>query len=438
MSIVFISIGLFLCICLSAVFSASEMAFSSCNSMRLESALKEGEKSAGTALKVTSRFDDALSAILIGNNLVNIAASSLGSVLIFTLTGTNSLTWVATVVITVLVIIFGETIPKISAKKNANRYAQGIAWFIRALMIILKPLIFVVVGLVNKLTGRMKSDDEETEDESVEELQSIIETAEDEGVLDSERTELVSAAIDFSDISASEVMTARVDMDAIDIDDSFEEICSFLENTPYSRIPVYRDSVDNIIGVLLLNHFYKAMVENDGHVNIESLLMEPCFVYKTTKLPSVLNQLKSAKQHLAIVTDEYSGTLGVLSMEDVLEQIVGDIWDETDVVEEEVVVRNEDEFEADGDLSIGDFIELIGENEETFDYESETAGGWAIEMLDHFPEVGEGFTYKEFEIRVLEMDGRRVEKLLVKKAVATAGEGTEKPEVSNHPEEIMS
>lgn len=425
MTIVFISIGLFLCICMSAFFSASEMAFSSCNTMRLENAEKEGVKSANTALKITSKFDDALSAILIGNNLVNIAASSLGSVLIFTITGANDLAWVATVAITILVIIFGETIPKIAAKKNANRYSLRNAGFVRFLMIVLKPLIFVVVKLVELITSRMGDEDTQDQDESVEELQSIIETAEDEGVLDKDRTELVNAAIDFSDISASEVMTARVDMEAIDIDDSFEDICSFLEETPYSRIPVYQDSVDNIIGILHLNHFFRAMVEKKGSVDIRSLLMEPCFVYKTTKLPSVLNQLKSAKQHLAIVTDEYSGTLGVVSMEDVLEQIVGDIWDETDVVEEEVIVHNEDEFEVDGSLSIAEFLELIDEEEEVFDFESETVGGWAIESLDHFPEAGETFIYKQFEITVTAVDGRRVEKLLVKHLHETLDDGDE-------------
>lgn len=415
MSIVLISLGIFFCICLSAFFSASEMAFSSCNTMRLESAQKDGSKMAGKALKVASRFDDALSAILIGNNLVNIAASSLGSILIFNITGANDLAWIATVVITVLVIIFGETIPKITAKKNANKFSLYSAGAVRMLMIVLKPLIFIVVKLVALITCRMRDDSEQDEDESVEELQSIIETAEDEGVLDSARTELVSAAIDFADISASEVMTARVDMDAIDIDDSFDEICNFLENTPYSRIPVYQNSVDNIIGVLLLNHFYRAMVENNGDFDIKSLLIEPCFVYKTNKLPSVLSQLKAEQQHLAIVTDEYSGTLGVISMEDVLEQIVGDIWDETDEIEEEIEVHSSDEFAVDGDLAVGELVELLGESEENFEFESETAGGWATEVLEHFPEIGESFRYKNYEVSVLEMDGRRVEKLLIKK-----------------------
>lgn len=429
--IILISIGLVVCICLSAFFSASEMAFSSCNTMRLENAEKEGEKSAKTALKITSKFDDALSAILIGNNLVNIAASSLGSVLIFTVTGANDLAWVATVAITILVIIFGETIPKIAAKKNANRYSQKNAGFVRFLMILFKPLIFVIVKLVELITSGMSDESLQDQDESVEELQSIIETAEDEGVLDKDRTELVNAAIDFSDISASEVMTARVDMEAIDIDDPFEEIYKFLEETPYSRIPVYQDSIDNIIGILHLNHFFRAMAE-DGHVDIRSLLMEPCFVYKTSKLPSVLNQLKSAKQHLAIVTDEYSGTLGVISMEDVLEQIVGDIWDETDVVEEEVIVHNEDEFEVDGSLPISEFLELIDEDEESFDYESETVGGWAIESLDRFPEAGEVFTYKQFEITVTAVEGRRVEKLLVKHLHEEKTEDAEAEEKESH------
>ena len=344
-----IGVGILLCLLLSNFFSASEMAYSSCNRLRLENAAEEGSKRAGIALKITQHFDDALSAILIGNNLVNIASSSLAAVLVILLTGNDSKTWVATLILTLLVIVFGETIPKITAKQNANRVAERHARPVRALMIILKPLILLVVGLVRLLTFWMKKE-ETDDDEAVEELQSLIETAEDESVLDEERSELVQAAIDFSEISAYEVMTARVDVEAIDIDDDWDEVLSLVEESSFSRIPVYEDSIDHIIGVLYLNHFLKAVA--DGKREIRSLLMEPCYVYKTMKLPDVLTQLRRAKQHLAVVCDEYGGTLGVLSMEDVIEQIVGDIWDETDPVEDEIVQRSVDKLELDGDLPI--------------------------------------------------------------------------------------
>ena len=415
MQYVYYIVGIILCIFGSNYFSSSEMAYSSCNRLRLEGAMEDGSKRAAIAVKIVDRYDDALSAILIGNNLVNIAASSLGSVLVLLVAGDDSYTWISTVVITVLVVIFGETMPKIIAKGSANRLALSRSYFIRGLTIVLKPVIWIVVGIVKLLTMGMKGEESDTDEEAAAmELTSIIETAEDEDVLDEDRSELVQAAIDFSDVSASEVMTARVDVVALDIDDDLSEQIAVIDEAQYSRIPVYEDSVDNIIGVLYVNHFLKALTDEEKP-DIRSLLMEPCYVYKTMKLPAVLSELRRAKQHLAIVTDEYGGTLGVLSMEDVLEQLVGEIWDETDEVEEEIVERSDGVYELDGDMVIGDFIELAGINEDDFDFESETVGGWTIEMFGAFPEVGESFEYEDMSVTVLEMDGLRVEKVLVKK-----------------------
>lgn len=407
-------VAIIICIAFSGFFSASEMAFSACNRVRLQNAAADGQRRAGTAVKIAERFDDALSAILIGNNLVNIASSSLGTVAAIAIAG-EEYTWAATLIITIAVIIFGETIPKILAQKNANRFALMVAYPVRGLMVILKPVIFVVVGLVNLITGKMRGEDADEDDEAaVEELQSIIDTAEDEAVLDEDRSELVKAAIDFADISASEVMTARVDMTAIDVDDEWEEIMEIVENSRYSRIPVYEGGADNIIGILYLNHFLKAMVDSP-RVDIRALLMPPSYVYKTVKLPSVLNELRRAQQHLAIVTDEYGGTLGVVSMEDVLEQLVGDIWDETDTVEDEIIEQGEGVYELDGDMSISDFFELMGWDEDAYDFDSETVGGWTIEVLEGFPAAGDEFEYANLSVTVLETDGKRVGKVLVRR-----------------------
>lgn len=428
MNIILISVAIAFCIGFSAFFSASEMAFSSCNEVRLENISEEkskGWKKAKRALSITKNFDKALSAILIGNNLVNIAASSLSSVLLILVMGSDSYTWLSTLVLTILIIIFGETIPKIMAKKNATSFSMKASGIIKVLTIVFKPLIWVIVGLVNlisKLFKGAKQEEGEDAEESVEELQSIIETAEEEGIIDEDDSNIMQAAIDFSEISASEVMTARVDVIAIDIDDSWEEIRQAIDNSPYSRIPVFQDSIDNIIGILHLNKFYKVLSQleenslftDNNPINLKSILMPPCYVYKTMKLPKVLNTLKGAKQHLAIVTDEYSGTLGVISMEDVLEQLVGEIYDETDIIDPDVVKHNDKEFEVDGDISISEFLELCSLDEDSFEAESETAGGWTVEMLGHFPEVGESFDYEGISIKVLQMDGRRVEKLLVK------------------------
>ena len=416
MSTVLVFVGIFLCLCLSNFCSASEMAFSSCNVMRLENARDDGSKRAKIAVYITEHFDDALSAILIGNNLANIGASSLASVAVILVTGGDEYAWLATVILTVLVIIFGETMPKISAKKNANRTSLKNVYVVRAMMIILYPLVWLVVSLIKLLTMSMKPEATDADsDEAVEELQSIIETAEDEDVLDEDQSELVQAAIDFSETSALEVMTARVDVQAIDIEDDWDDILAIIEDAPFTRLPVYEGSIDNVIGILYLNHFLKAMAD-DGRADIRKLLMPPCYVYKTMKLPAVLNTLRKAKQHLAIVSDEYGGTLGVVSMEDVLEQIVGDIWDESDIVEHEVVQREKSEYELDGAMILSDFLELVGLNEDDVDAESNTVGGWTLEMFGGFPQEGDSFTYRNLTVTVLSMDGRRVERVLVKLA----------------------
>ena len=415
MSIYLIVIAIILMVCLSAFFSGSEMALSSCNLLRMQNLREEGSRRAAVAVRILENFDHALSAILIGNNLVNIGASALVSVLVILMSGSDKYTWIGTAILTIVIIIFGETIPKICAKKSANRFTLRIAYPIRALTVFLTPVIWVVVGLNWLLTFWMKEEKDENSEEAVEELHSIIETAEDEKVLDEDQSELVRSAIDFSEISAMDVMTARVDVVAIDIEDSWDEILAQIEKSNVSRMPVYEGSIDNIIGVLYLNRFLKAVAE-EGKADIRSLLMPPCYVYKTMKLPAVLNQLRRAKQHLAIVTDEYGGTLGVLSMEDVLEQIVGDIWDDNDEVEPEVVERKEGEYELDGAMMLFEMEELLGLPEESIEAESNTVGGWTIECFGGFPQVGDSFEKDGLKVTVLEMsDGRRVDKVLVKR-----------------------
>ena len=411
--------GIIVCIYLSNFFSGSEMAFSSCNELRLENDRDEGDKKAGLALFIARHFDDALGAILIGNNLVNIACSSLGSVAVILIAGNDAYAWVATVIITILVVIFGETIPKITAKKGANIRAKSCAYPVRVLMILLYPLVRLVVFLVNVITKRLPAAEEAA--------------AENESVLDEDQSEIVQAAIGFSEVSASEAMTARVDVVAIDIEDTWEEIIETLERSTYTRFPVYEGSIDHVIGVLHMNRFLKALTDaSEGNenpsslhgaqweniVDIRSLLMEPCYVYKTMKLPEVLATFRKEKQHLAIVVDEYGGTLGVISMEDVLEEVVGEIWDETDTVENEVVKRAEDVYEIDGDMPITDLIDLMGIREDDFECESETVGGFTIETFGRFPKAGESVETDGMKITVIEMESHRVGKVLVSRTAS--------------------
>ena len=400
----------------SALSSSIEMAYSSANRLRLENMGESGNKAAALACRIYDRYDDMLSSVLILNDLSNIAASSIVSVLALELAlgGNEALsTTVGTVLITVLIIVFGETIPKITAKKNANKTAVDYAYIVNGLMVILKPLVFVVVWLIHLITDRLKGEKPADEQEAaVEELFSIIETAEDESVIDEDRSELLQAALDFSEISASEVMTSRVDMVSIDIDDEWSEILETIDRSPYSRLPVYEDSIDNIIGVLYLNHFFKA-VNGTEKIDLRPLLIKPCFVYKTVRLPAVLAEMRKNRTHLAIVTDEYGGSMGVVSMEDVLEELVGDIWDETDPVEPEVIEHDGNLFELDGDMNISDFLEMVDRSEDSFETDSATVGGWTIENFGRFPEAGDSFKFENLTITVLEVIGQRVEKVLL-------------------------
>ncbi len=404
--------GIIVCVLLSAFFSASEMSYSSCSRLRLEHQRDKGDKKASIAVRIREKFDDALSAILVGNNLVNIAASSLGSLAVMAVLS-DRYAWLSTLILTVVVVIFGETIPKITAKKNATRYALRFARPVRFLMIVLKPVTFVVVGLVSLITRLLPDVVEEDSEVALQELHTMIDIAENEDVLDEDASELVSAAIDFADISASEVMTARVDIIGIDIDDPWEEILHTIDKSPFSRIPVFEGSVDHVIGILSLNRFLKAMIDRDK-VEIRKLLLPTCYVYKTMKLPAVLSSLRNAQQHLAVVTDEYGGTLGVVSMEDVLEELVGDIWDETDTIERDIVEKGEGLYELDGDTPIYEFLELMNMQESEFDFDSETVGGWCIEINNGFPAVNSIFTYENLEVRILAVTERRVRRVLVR------------------------
>lgn len=415
MSISFYVIAVIVCVMLSAFFSASEMAFSSANRIRLGREAESGSKKSALAVRVLDHFDMTLSTILVGNNLVNVTSSALASIIVMLLLG-KEYAWLSTLVITVIVIIFGETIPKIIAQKNATRLAASFSYPIFGLDRILKPLTWLVVSLVDLLTGKLKGEERSDAELAVDELHTIIDTAEDEAVLDEDASELVSAAIDFGDIPVSDVMTARVDMLAIDIEDDWDRIKETIRNSPFSRLPVYRGSADDIIGILPINRFLRSMID-DSEPDLMQLLTKPNYVYKTMKLPAVLYQLRSSRQHLAIVTDEYSGTLGVVSLEDVLEELVGEIWDETDTVEEEIVEQQKGLYELDGDTPVSELIDLMDWDEDAFDsdFDSETVGGWCMEMRDGFPHPGYTFDYLDARVKVEAMDERRVRKVRVER-----------------------
>ena len=276
----------------------------------------------------------------------------------------------------------------------------------------------MVVWLVNRITGAFPGE-ERDESAGEEELATLIETVEDEGVIDEDRSELLLSALDFSQGSVMDVMTARVDVDALSVHDDWRELLLNRPEPPFSRVPVYDDGIDDIVGVLYLNRFFRALLDDPG-ADIRDYLMEPLYLYKTTKLPDALSRFRRSQQHLAIVTDEYGGMLGVVTLEDVLEQIVGDIWDETDEVEDEIVTLPDGAWEVDGDLPIADFAELAGVPEDSLTTDSATAGGWTIEKFGAFPRPGDTFVADGLTVKVLAMDedGLRVERILVRREAA--------------------
>lgn len=409
-------IAIVILIAFSAFFSGSEIAFASANKMRLKKGAAEKGLREKVAFEISENYSTALSSILIGNNLVNIAASSVATVIALSIFGENSSKGpaIATTVMTVLILIFGEITPKIIAKKTCDTFSVVVSLPLKIIMTILKPVNFVVMGILHffeKLWGK-----NEAPSMTEEELVSIIEIIEDEGVIDEEQSELLQSALEFSDITAQEILRPRVDMITIDIDDDFEEIRDLVFDVPFSRIPVYRDTIDNIIGILYIDHFFKALVDNPqmGRKELEELLMAPAFIHKTMKLPAVMTQLRSQQMHLAIVVDEYGGTMGMVTLEDAVEQLVGDIWDETDEIVDEVTQLGEDTFRVSGDQSIYDFLEQFELDDHRFDTEYVTVGGWAIEMFDGYPQKGDSFEYQNVIVTIDEVDDLRIISLMVK------------------------
>ncbi|MBQ0102391.1 MAG: HlyC/CorC family transporter [Firmicutes bacterium] len=420
----------------SAIFSATEISFNSSNKSRLKKAADEGDKTAALAYKISEDFTTALSAILIGNNLANVAASTAATVLAMDLLiglGNNNdglASVIATVVMTLIILIFGEIVPKILGKKNADLLVRYLAYPTKILTIILFPLVWVVMSLVNLLSALWGKDSENQPTVTEDELSSIIETVEEEGVIDEEQSELLQSAIDFGDTTVEEIMKPRIDMVAFDINDELNEITSLIDSSNYSRIPVYDDSPDEIIGVLSLNHYYKEMAKGTevGQDVIRLILMKPLYVHKTMKLQPALSLMQEKKMHLAIVVDEFGGTMGIVSMEDILEELVGDIWDESDEIIPEFTKLNDTTYIVSGDMNIDDFFYEIEFEPDDFECEYSTMGGWAIEMLESNPHTGDTFVfrdvkedekddeedgYTELFIAVSEMDDMRVTKLTV-------------------------
>ena len=397
-------------ICFSALFSGSEIAFASSSEVKLRKAAEEGRRSSDkNAYHIKENYSDALITILIGNNLVNIASSAVATVIAISLMG-DAGAWIATLIMTVLIIIFGEITPKILASRQPERFAAAIANPMKVLTVLTKPLVVIFSALMDALGHLWKKsavDEAVTEDD----LETMFETAEDEGVVDEDTADLLQSALDFDDVLAYEIITPRVDMEAIDIEDSPQEIVDQIMKTHFSRLPVYEDTPDTIIGIAHVNQCLRSLAAGEAF-DLRSLMMEAHFVHKTMPLDDVFETMQREGCHMVVVTDEYGGTMGILTMEDVLEQIVGEIWDEKDIIDEEFVELDPTHYEVDADMRLEDFFDELDLDEDELDDDNATVGGWAIEMLGGYPEAGESFEFENIKVTVAETEGMRVTEVL--------------------------
>lgn len=402
----------------SAFFSSVEIALLSLNRLRLQKLAEGGKKGAKMAERIEDRSTEALTTILIGNNVVNIVLSSLSTIITLELLGKENealVGVVSTLVSTVVLLIFGEIIPKLLGKNLALPYACITSYPLRALMVIFYPLTALVMALVRGISRLWKKDeDEEKPTVTEEELATIIETVEEEGVIDEDSGELLQSALEFSDITVEQILTPRVDVQGIDCEDAPEDVLAEVMDATYSRFPFYRDSLDHIEGVFYIAPFLKAVAEAGiDQVDLKDYVRETCYVHKTTKLPDAMEKMREMKVHMIVVLDEYGGTLGIVTMEDILEEIVGDIWDETDTIELEIEKTAENTYAVLGQTNIEEFFDEIDFRDREFESEYTTMGGWAVEMLEEDVHEGDSFTYKNLYVIVSEMGENVVERLTV-------------------------
>lgn len=396
---------------LSAFFSSAETAFSSVNKIRLKNYAEEGRKGSKKALMISNNFDKSLSTILVGNNVVNIAAATISAKLATDIFGAGTGMILNTVVMTSLVLVFGEILPKSYAKENAESFTLRISGVLAFLMNLLSPITFIFLVL-KKSMSRIISSKGETPSVTEEELKVMIDISEEEGIIDKREKDLVHSALDFDEIGVGEILTHRIDMQAVDVDASHNDILNMFLSERFSRVPVYEQNIDNIIGILSEREFLANLVQNKTF-NVRDLLRKPMFVVESLKISSLLPELQKNKTHMAIVIDEFGGTAGLITMEDILEEIVGEIWDEHDEKFSMMSKIDENTYQLSSDFSLDDFCDLMSVPVPESTYHS--LGGWVVESLERIPVEGETYFYHDTQIIVEKMDGKRVRGLIVKK-----------------------
>ena len=388
----------------SSFFSATETAYSSINKIKLKNMASAGSRKAQKALELADGYDRLLSTILVGNNVVNILASSLATVLFVQNLGFGDAgVSLSTAVMTIVILIFGEISPKSIAKETPEKFAMAVAGVIGFIQTLLTPINFLF-SLWKKLLSMMfkvENDDSMTQ----EELLTIVEEAQNEGDLEAHESDLICAAIEFNDLDVKDILTPRVDVIAVDVTDSLDEIELMFRNNNFSRLPVYENSIDNIVGVIHEKDFYNLYYNHMG--TFKSITQTLLYTSPHVKISSLLKQLQSSKTHMAVVLDEYGGTAGIITLEDILEELVGEIYDEHDQVKEYYKELDPNTYLIECDMDLDDMFEFFGLEDEE-DYDFITVSGWVIHELERIPKVGESFTYKNLVVTVTQTDARKV------------------------------
>ena len=397
-------IAILICILLSAFFSASETAYTTINRVRLKSDVANGDKRAKAVLKLAENYDKLLSTILIGNNIVNIVSASLATVVFTTLLGNEYGVTVSTVAMTIIVLIFGEISPKSVAKENAESFARFASPLLNFFQLLLTPLNFLFY-LWKKLLSKVFKK-RNTAKITQEELMIIVDEAQNDGGIDESNGELIRSAIEFNDLDANDIITPRVDMVAVDKNDSLEEISEVFMNHSFSRLPVYDGSIDKIIGMIHEKDFYRGM--RQGISSCTEILKKVIYIAPSIKISDLLRLLQQTSTHIAIVVDEFGGTEGMISMEDILEQLVGDIWDENDEVIHYFEKIDEKTWLIAGRTNLEEMFDEFHLNQNKEEYDSVTVSGWVMEQLGKIPSPGDSFLFENAKFTVTQTDKRHV------------------------------
>lgn len=407
-------IAMLFCIVMSAYFSATETAFSSLNKTRIKVLAENGDRRAQLTYRLSEDYDRLISTILIGNNIVNIAVAAIGTLLFVELYGEVGAT-ISTVVVTIAVLIFGEITPKSIAKDFPEKFAMFSAPLINLLIWILTPLNFLF-SMWKKLISRMLKTSEESK-MSQEELLLLLDEVQQEGSINEDEGELLKNAVEFGELEAQDILTHRVDLEAVSIEATKEEVAEAFTQSHFSRLLVYEESIDKIVGVIHQKDFYVG--SGITSKSIPEIMTEPSFVLSTEKINDLLKLLQSHKSHIAVVIDEYGGTQGIVTMEDILEELVDEIWDEHDPVEEPIRKLDAHTFVIDGDVTFDDFCSYFDVKEDEAD--SVSFGGWIMEKMGKIPEQGESFAYGGFTFNIEQISDNRIHKVRVTQSASVSG-----------------